>query len=357
VNRVRIAVVGCGWWATRVHLPALRADAACDLVAVADADPTRAQRAAARFGVPRWYADHRALLEAERVDGVVVATPPDSHYAIARDCLLAGADVLVEKPMTVAARDARDLLEMARRTGRRLHVGYPYPHCRLARALRDRIAAGALGGLRLAAGVFATSVRPLYQGRPHRSADDALFPPNPETYDDRSRGGGQLYSQVTHVASLLFFVTGLVPVSVQAFAGGDTPRADGWDAVTFRCGETGDAAVGTIAGTGTVGPGSPTVERIELFGDRGHAAYDMARGTLSVRSYDGTSLDDRVESEPERYPREAPCARLVAALGGDAGVLVGGDLGRLTVEFIGAAARSIETGGPVTLGTATRGRT
>ena len=357
MNRVRIAVVGAGWWATRVHLPALCADAGCDIVAVADADPTRAQRAAAHFRVPRWYADHRALLGAERVDGVVVATPPDSHYAIARDCLLAGADVLVEKPMTVAARDGRDLLETARRSGRRLHVGYPYPYCRLAQALRDRIAAGALGGLRLAAGVFATSVRPLYQGRPHRSADDALFPPNPETYEDRSRGGGQLHSQVTHIASLLFFVTGLAPVSVQAFAGGDTLRADGWDAVTFRCGETGDAAVGTIAGTGTVGPGSPPVERIELFGDRGHAAYDMAGGTLSVRGYDGTSLDDRVEAESERYPRTAPSARLVAALAGDAGVLVGGDVGLLTVEFIGAAARSIETGGPVTLASATGGRT
>lgn len=357
MNRVRIAVVGTGWWATRVHLPALRADARCDVVAVADADSERAQRTAAYFGVPRWYGDHRALLEAEPVDGAVVATPPESHYAIARDCLLAGADVLVEKPMTVTAADARDLIETARRSGRRLHVGYPYPYCRLAQALRDLIASGALGALRMATGVFATSVRPLYRGQPHRSGDDSLFPPNPETYDDRARGGGQLYSQVTHIASLLFFATGLTPVVVQAYAGGDAPRADGWDAVAFRCGSAPDDAVGTIASTGTIAAGNPTVERIDLFGDRGHAAYDMARGTLSVRGYDGTNFDDRIESESERYPRTAPSERLVAALAGSAGVLAGGELGLLTVEFIDAAARSLETGGPVTLGAAARRQT
>jgi predicted dehydrogenase len=356
LNRIRIAVIGTGWWSTRVHLPALCANADCDVVAVADADPRRARQAAAHFGVPHWYAEHRTLLAAQRPDGVVVATPHDTHYAIACDCLIAGADVLVEKPMTVAAREGRDLVEVARRTGRRLHVGYPYPHCRLAQSLRDLTAAGRLGDLRLAGGLFATSARRLYQGAPHTRAEDALFAPNPATYGDVSRGGGQLHSQVTHIASLLFFITGLTPVVVQAFAGGDTPRADGWDAVTFRCRESGSAAVGTIASTGTVEPGSPTVERIDVFGDRGHAAYDMARGTLSVRGYDGTSLDDAVESPSERYPRAAPSARLVAVLMGRTGVLVGGELGLLTTEFIGAALRSIETGEPVRLAAATGGR-
>ncbi len=349
MSRVRIAVVGTGWWATRVHLPALCADPRCRVVAAADADSARAMRAAAHFGVPRWYADHRALLGAEQLDGVVVATPPQSHHAIARDCLLAGADVLVEKPMTVTAADARDLVETARRTGRRLHVGYPYPYCRLALTLRDTVTSGALGGLRLVTGIFATSVRPLYRGLPHRSGDDALFSPAPETYDDRAKGGGQLHSQVTHIASLLLFATGLTPVSVQAFAGGDTPRADGWDGVAFRCGEAPGAAVGTIASTGTVAPGNPTVERIDLFGDRGHAAYDMAGGTLRIRGYDGTTLDDKVEAESERYPRAAPSERLVAALAGSGGILAGGELGLLTVEFIEAAARSLETGRAVAL--------
>ena len=322
---------------------------------MADVDAARARRAAAHFGVPRGYAGHRALLDAERPDGVVVATPPESHHAIARDCLVADADVLVEKPMTVAAADARDLVETARRSGRRLHVGYPYPYCRLAQTLRGMVASGTLGVLRMAAGVFATSVRPLYRGEPHRPARDALFPPNPETYDDRSRGGGQLHSQVTHIASLLFFLTGAAPASVLAYAGGDTPRADGWDAVTFRYGAAPSAAVGTIASTGTVAAAA-TVERLELFGDRGHAAYDMAGGAIRVCLYDGTTLDDRVASESERYPRAAPAARLVDALAGSAGVLAGGELGLWTVEFIAAAVRSLETGRPVALAAAARRR-
>ena len=62
MNRIRIAVIGTGWWSTRVHLPALCANADCDVVAVADADPRRARQAAAHFGVPHWYAEHRTLL-------------------------------------------------------------------------------------------------------------------------------------------------------------------------------------------------------------------------------------------------------------------------------------------------------
>jgi hypothetical protein len=115
---------------------------------------------------------------------------------------------------------------------------------------------------------------------------------NPETYSETARGGGQLHSQVTHIASLLFFTTQQIPTAVQAFAGGDTTGTDGWDAVTFRCGDGRDATVGTIASTGTVGPDRHTVERIELFGDRGHAAYDMADGTLTIHGYDGTNVDD-----------------------------------------------------------------
>jgi predicted dehydrogenase len=155
-----------------------------------------------------------------------------------------------------------------------------------------------------------------------------------------------MHSQVTHIASLLFFVTGLRAVAVQAFVGGDRPEADGWDALCFRIEAL---AVGTIASTATIASGGPTVERIELFGDRGHAGYDMGKGTLSIRRYDGGTLDDGVGSESERYPRAAPSERLVAALRGEAGVLVSGELGRLTTEFVTAALKSAETGRPVRL--------
>ena len=345
MRRARIAVIGTGWWATRVHLPALRDNPHCDLVAVADTDPERARRAAEYFGVPRWYSDHAPLLEELHPDGVVIATPHDTHHGIARAALLAGADVLVEKPMTVSVKDAVDLVTLAARTGRRLHVGYPYPHCRLAQSLRDIVAAGDLGLLRLIGGTFATSAGPLYRGTPHTPASDALFAPDPSTYRDARRGGGQLHSQVTHIASLLFFVTNLRPIHVQAFVGGDRPTADSWDAVCFHLG----GAVGTIGSTATVEPGRPTVERIELFGERGHATYDMAGGVMRVVRYDGRRAEDRVEGESERYPRAAPSERLVQTLMGTASVLVPGELGLLTTAFIDAATRSAATGRPATL--------
>ena len=123
----RVGVIGTGWWATSYHLPTLAAHPHAELVGVADIDPRKAEEAARLHAIPHSFDDHRSLLELG-LDGVVVATSHDTHYTLARDALEAGADVLVEKPMTIEPEDARELVRLARRLQRRLHVGYPFPY-------------------------------------------------------------------------------------------------------------------------------------------------------------------------------------------------------------------------------------
>ncbi len=346
-RRARIAVVGTGWWATRVHLPALAANPDAELVAVADRDPERAHAAAARFGVPRSFGSHRELLGV-RPDAVVVATPHDAHFEIARDCLSAGCDVLVEKPMVTAVAEGRRLVELARRSGRRLHVGYPYPYTTLAQSLRGAVRSGRLGHLHLVTATFATSVHHLYPeaARPP-DAPDALFPPSPSTYNDPERGGGQAHTQVSHIAALLFFVTGLRPREVRALAESGGTRVDAWDVACFRAD---GATLGTVASAGTVPRPLPTVAEIRLFGETGHACYDLTGGTLEVQAADGPALREALSDPAARYPREAPCRRLVDGLLGRAPVLVDGDLGLLVVEFVSALLASARTGRPRRLG-------
>src|SRR5690242_8890482 len=97
MDDVNVAVIGTGWWATATHIPALRAEPHADLVALCDSNSERVAAAAAAYGVERIYTDHQAMLKAERPDAVIVATTHASHFAVARDCLDAGAHVLVEK--------------------------------------------------------------------------------------------------------------------------------------------------------------------------------------------------------------------------------------------------------------------
>jgi predicted dehydrogenase len=329
---VRTGVIGAGWWATVAHLPFLSGCPDAALVAVADRDGARARAAAERFGAPRWFDDHRALLELG-LDAVVVATPHDTHFELARDALLAGADVLVEKPMVIDPAGGRELVALARSAGLRLHVGYPRPYTAHAGALRAAVRAGDLGELTLVTSLFASVVGALYRGRVDDDAG-AMWGPDTRTYADPERGGGQLLSQVTHAAALLLFATDLEPVEVLAVTGARDAAVDTDVAIAFR---TGSGAVGSIASTGGVLERRDAIEELRLFGTGGQAELDAHRGTLTVC---GRSLP--ALPEDERYPVTAPAQRLVDAKAGREPVLVPGELGLRTAELL-AAAREVAT--------------
>jgi len=91
------------------------------LVAVVDRDPVRAAAIAARHRVEA-LSDYRPLLG--RVDAVSIATPPASHFEVARDFIEHGAHVLVEKPITATVADAGTLIRLAAARGKVLQVGH-----------------------------------------------------------------------------------------------------------------------------------------------------------------------------------------------------------------------------------------
>ena len=334
--RVRVGVIGVGWWATSVHLPALLAHEDAEVVAVADLAPGRAEVAAARFGVAHAFTDHRDLLALD-LDAVVVATPHDAHFEPARDALAAGADVLVEKPMVTSVDEGRELVALARERGRLLHVGYPFPYSRHCQRLAELVALGELGDMLLATSLFATSVLPLYLGvidDPMTVSDGTLWPTGEGTYSDPLRGGGQLQTQVTHAASTLLFLSGMVPIDVSAHASTYNTKVDVVDSVSFT---TPTGAIGTIASTGTVADNAQRIEEYRLFGSVGQASLSTSAGTLSFVQYGGPLTTERPLDDDEIYPSDAPARRLVDAFLGREPVHVGGDLGLQTVELLSAA--------------------
>src|SRR5262249_37828825 len=103
------------------HVLALAELWGVDLVGVVDVDGAKAEQVAAAYGVAA-FRDHREL--EGRVDFATVAGPTKRHFEGARDLLEAGANVLVEKPMTPSLEEAKELFRMARQRKRVLHVGH-----------------------------------------------------------------------------------------------------------------------------------------------------------------------------------------------------------------------------------------
>src|SRR5258708_5260129 len=170
-RRARIGIIGTGWWATYAHLPSLISYPLADVVALPDPSPERLAHAAGHLGIGARYEDYRAMLDRGDLDGVVVATPHTTHYDIAAEVLSRGIPLMLEKPMVLHAREARDLVNLAEQHQIPFVVGYPYHFVEQHARLRARIAEGALGQIQLTHALFASMVLEYYRAKPQPDAD------------------------------------------------------------------------------------------------------------------------------------------------------------------------------------------
>ncbi len=91
------------------------------LVGVVDADIKRAEEIAKKYGC-NMYSDHRDMLD--KVDALSIVTPTTMHYEIAMDCIKAGKDILIEKPITTTVEEADRLIDAAAKAGTTIQVGH-----------------------------------------------------------------------------------------------------------------------------------------------------------------------------------------------------------------------------------------
>jgi UDP-N-acetylglucosamine 3-dehydrogenase len=121
MNKVGVAVVGCGVWGVNHARVYAELDEA-RLVKIAEADPGRRRLAGERFDV-QCCAEPRDVFRDEEVDAVSICTPTVTHARLAREALRAGKHVLVEKPMATTLPDAEELVRLSERESLVLAVG------------------------------------------------------------------------------------------------------------------------------------------------------------------------------------------------------------------------------------------
>jgi predicted dehydrogenase len=153
---MEVLLVGLGRWGEK-HLRVLGELG----VRLWVADVSAERRAfAVRAGVApaRAVEDFRQALP--HVDAVDVVTPADNHLSLAAECLQAGRDCFIEKPLTLTVEEGRRLAAVVAETGRILQVGHIFRFHPVTTALREQLASGALGRIRYCTGRFAGFKRP-----------------------------------------------------------------------------------------------------------------------------------------------------------------------------------------------------
>jgi predicted dehydrogenase len=141
---ISIAVVGAGAWGknhVRVfsELPGVRLKYICD------GDPQKLASIQKAYPQSKLAEDLSPILEDSEVRGIVIASSALSHFALAKEALLAGKDVLVEKPMTLNTRDAEEMLEISEKRKRILMVGHLLIYHPVVDRLKEMVISGALG--------------------------------------------------------------------------------------------------------------------------------------------------------------------------------------------------------------------
>ena len=168
---IKVGVIGCGYWGPNlvrnfVEIPV------STVVAVADLNQERLDHIQESYPQIAVTKDYRDLFQLG-LDAIVIATPPATHFRLAREALLHGLHVLMEKPLTLASRDAQELIDLAEEHDRILMVGHTFEFNPAVRALKQIVNSGEIGdvyyidAVRVSLGLFQRDLNVLWDLAPH----------------------------------------------------------------------------------------------------------------------------------------------------------------------------------------------
>lgn len=276
---MRIAIIGLGEYASRVHVPDLQRIPTICISAACRRNPRMLELLSRRHDISQRYTNWRDMLDSEKLDAVIVATPHDQHVAPTIAALKRNLNVLVEKPLALTTGDAKKVVQAeCESTGqvmvsysRRLHPSW----LQLRRLIRD----GVIGAIDFIQVVLWTDYKYLWT----RSFW-------PSSYDDRvagdnlahqvleeslswrrlvhRSGGGLFVNKGTHLLDMLLWLISDQPKAVSAVNIPDGLPSDGRMTVSM------ELARGTLASLTTIA----TVDRYD-----GHTLLVVGRtGTLEA---------------------------------------------------------------------------
>ncbi len=268
-EHLRWGILGTGWIARQMTTDL--AIHGSPVTAVGSRTQSKADAYAAEFGIPNAYGSYEALVADPDVDVIYVATPHPSHVADATLALEAGKHVLLEKPYTINAAEARTVADLAQARGlvvlEAMWTRW-LPH--MVR-LREIIAAGTLGDVRT---VIVDHNQKLSQDPAHRIQDPAL-------------GGGALLDLGIYPVSFAWDVFG-APTTVHAISSPTATGVDRQTAILFGYGDGQQAVMHTASDT--MGPNTAAVIGVDAWVEIDSVWYNPT--SMRVIDPDGKVLEE-----------------------------------------------------------------
>ena len=169
---MKVAVIGTGYWGPNL-IRNFHASDAVDGVVACDIDEARLAKMRKAFYGIETSTDHDEIISRPDIDIVVIATPVNTHHAIAKKALLAGKHCFIEKPMTSSVAEADELIDIAESKNLKLFVDHTFIYTGAVRKMKEIVTSGRLGDIyyfdsvRVNLGLFQHDVNVIWDLAPH----------------------------------------------------------------------------------------------------------------------------------------------------------------------------------------------
>jgi len=346
MNKIKIAIIGAGWWACEAHIPALKQHPHAELVALHKRDIKKAEETARHYGVKYGLNDVDEILALPELKGVVIASTPNMHYSHAKSALQRGLHVLIEKPMTITASESKELLELANANDLHFVISCPWHYTRHTVESKQLLQSGTLGKIKMISILMTNFSNGLYKGKEWSKAaanaskqhvSDPYQTPGISSYSDpKVAGGGHIYTQSSHILAYLGFITGSLPKEVFARFDNDGLPVDVYNTLSIMMND------GVLVSVATNGATMKTERNFEVrvYGTEGMLFQELWKGTLEHHNADGEVIKHPDLTEDEIYPIDAPANNFVDLIIGKANNGSPASLGHIAMQAIDAACLS-----------------
>jgi predicted dehydrogenase len=240
---IRVGIIGYGYWGPNL-LRNLAGHPEFAVVALADRRADACERAARALPGLRTVADAVEIVAMRDVEAVAIATPVATHFEIAREALLAGKHVLVEKPMCATVEEGEELVALAKKIGLTLMVDHTFLFTGAVQTIAQTVRSGRLGkicyfdSMRVNLGLFQSDVNCLWDLAPHDLSiidhlmNDQLVGIDVTGYCHVNPGlPDMVYMTLHYVRDVVahFNLSWMSPMKVRRFVMGGTKQMLIWD--------------------------------------------------------------------------------------------------------------------------------
>lgn len=169
---INIGLIGFGYWGPNMARN-VQENNGLSLAIICDLNPKSLEKAQKRYPHVKCTTDYHNILNNEKIEAVIIATPVSTHYELASQALNKGKHVLVEKPMTDNVRESQELVDLSQKVNKVLMVDHTFIFTPAVKKLKNIISSGDLGSLlyydsiRINLGLFQHDINVIWDLAPH----------------------------------------------------------------------------------------------------------------------------------------------------------------------------------------------